>query len=193
MGAGLKTLAASTMKKTEYRECCSHRNVSILDSSRDGNFSPAWNTEHMSTKEYLKMIVRLKQGMSKPKGYYYSCIEEYVLAKGQPFEPRPLPEEYEYMPLKRCYENAALMTYQGLSYVEGYATTSIGFTTMHAWNLDDAGQVVDVTWRFKKNYHPMSYYGVVFDTGEMRKIILRVGHYGVLDNWKEKYPLLKNP
>jgi hypothetical protein len=70
----------------------------------------------------------------------------------------------------KCFENAQQAARShGLRYVEGFAGPSpAGQWTLHAWNLDERGRVVDPTWGADPG-HRGHYFGVVFDdlpTGE---------------------------
>ena len=78
-----------------------------------------------------------------------------------------------------CYQNAwYLAEERGWEYVEGYATTTeLGIPLMHAWCINEDGDVVDPTWSDGENY-----VGVVIPTEIARDVMAQTEHYSVLGN-----------
>jgi hypothetical protein len=89
------------------------------------------------------------------------------------------PHKYKMMRQKQCFENATLMSARGLTYVEGIAMKSdLGIPLHHAWNLDPAGNVIDVTWRKAEG---SEYLGIPFEHSVLSRWLLENGVYGILD------------
>lgn len=148
------------------------------------------NENILRLREYLEQIKSFRKS-NKPKGYYYSGIEHFVLDNGKGYEPNPDIKPYKLMSLKQCFRNAFIMMDRyGLEYVEGFATTGI-IPLEHAWNIDDKGRVIDVTWRYTDGYKPLAYMGVTFDKELIYKTILSKKTYGIIEDWKNHFPLLK--
>jgi hypothetical protein len=89
--------------------------------------------------------------------YYKGGSADLLLQHGKWYEPAPLPQGIRRGQMKQCFYNAAMAAIDhGLRYVEGYALSII--PVHHAWCVDDAGKVVEVTW---KNVG-LAYFGVEF-------------------------------
>jgi hypothetical protein len=117
------------------------------------------------------------------KGYFYTGPADFVLREGQFFRPKPLSRQTCRLEIRRCFENARLVsTAYGFPYVEGYALHESKIPLLHAWNLGNDGSVIDTTWR------PVgrAYLGVVFSAIEMAK-----WRGSLIDNWKNGWPLLR--
>jgi hypothetical protein len=76
-----------------------------------------------------------------------------------------------------CYANSAnlMLTRSDLRYVEGIAIGKDGFGIEHAWVIDAAGEVIDVTLDEPANY---SYFGVAMDSTFVSKWLVRSGDFG---------------
>lgn len=148
--------------------------------------------------EYLRamesMITQHRQQSNKASSDRYQLFEEFVLHNGRSFEPMPFPSKYRYRgyhaEMKACYRNAYLLARHhpdDLRYAEGYAIACDGsnFPFMHAWCVDREDRVVDPTWGTG-----IDYFGVIFDMDYAAQVITAKGEYGVLDNWKQHFPLL---
>lgn len=138
-------------------------------------------------KTQLKKMVQMSKRIQSGK-FKYCCFEEFVLANGKRFKLNSS------LVVKRgkqgeCFKNAFHLAESGdLIYVEGYATIKqIGFPFSHAWCVNDKNEVVDPTWGDGKEY-----YGVIFDLDYVRKIILKRGKFGVIDNIEMGFPLLRD-
>ena len=144
------------------------------------------NKVKMDTVEnYLKGLVEWRKSMSKPNGWKYSCVEDFVLTNGRPMELGPWKKEFgKRGRMKMCYKNAySLADRQGLIYCEGIAFSII--PTIHAWCLCDEGKVIDPTWRDGKDY-----FGVEIPLRIVQDIMLQKKSYGVIDAWEIGSPLL---
>jgi hypothetical protein len=75
------------------------------------------------------------------------------------------------------------------TYCEGYAISVI--PVAHAWCLDGQGNVVDPTWSGRL---PCSdYFGLAFQTRFLRHQILENKYWGLIDAWRNDWPLLTGP
>lgn len=128
----------------------------------------------------------------REKGYEYSCAEDFVLQHGEWFDPTPLPDAYEFGPEKMCYWTSMGLAEQfdNLTYVEGFGYwRGAGFAIPHAWCVDDAGRLIDATWRREEGEY--AYLGVRFS---LNRAIEADQHGGsVLDDWPRKWPIFKAP
>lgn len=82
-------------------------------------------------------------------GLVYRGPADFVLREGRWWPPRPRPAGMIQAAPRACYGNAIGGVFEyGLRYVQGYATSpaSPDFVVPHAWNADEAGNVVDLTW-----------------------------------------------
>jgi hypothetical protein len=82
-------------------------------------------------------------------------------------------------PKKQCFKNAALVALRGqMTYVEGYAVLkNLMLPMLHAWLVDDKGQIIDVTW--DKPWE-CQYLGIAFEQDVLRRELLRNEVYGIL-------------
>jgi hypothetical protein len=137
-------------------------------------------------QEYCQMLVKLHAGMRPlPDGWSYSCMEDFLLDRGQFWTPAPLPKRVKPMRPKECFFNALKLVMRRrktLRYVEGVALSMIA--THHAWAVDAAGTVIDPTWETPGS----AYFGVVFDLGER---LLAAGP--VLADYVHGYPVFRQP
>jgi hypothetical protein len=119
-------------------------------------------------------------------------MEEFVKAEGIWFTPpssSELPEDVPRGVVKECYSNCwnylAENPLCGLTYCEGFAFHLI--PTMHAWLATPDGKVIDPTWP-----EPGSeYLGVPFKWRFAFLTVLSKETYGVIDDWDNKWPLMK--
>jgi hypothetical protein len=142
-------------------------------------------------KEYLTAVAEMRQRcVSKPKEFRFNGIEDLLLKHGKGFAPPKtsrLPAGVKRGPMKHCFENAGDIAVFGgtnLTYCEGYACGVI--PVLHAWLVKPDGQVVDPTWRDGK-----CYFGVPIMRSYLVSTITRTGWWGVLENWREDFPMLR--
>lgn len=137
------------------------------------------------TSDYLKLMVNFRKA-HKPEDFKYSCLEEFILSNGKAMGDRSIEsDKYKKGTMKECFKNAyRLASSKGFKYCEGYATSII--PTLHAWCLDEKGNVIDVTWKNGRDY-----FGVIFPMSYIHKVHAARGKYGVMDNYEQGFPLLK--
>lgn len=138
-------------------------------------------------KEYLKNIVCFTKNAQKPN-FKYCSIEEFVLKEGRFMGERSLgSNQCPKGEPKQCFQNAfRLATLADFIYCEGYALILDLFPVAHAWCIDPEGNVFDNTWDTGNEY-----YGVPFNIIFVKQTILKRKKYGVIDDWKNKWPLLR--
>ena len=116
-------------------------------------------------------------------------VAGFVLKHGRAFEPRKLPKNLRLHKgrIKGCFRNAAIAALRdpSLTYVEGYAASII--PVLHAWCVDPDGGLLEVTWGKPGD----EYYGIPFQTRFLRRSLLEAGYYGLIDQWKNNWPLLR--
>jgi len=121
----------------------------------------------------------------------YASLAEFVLKHGAEYEYAPKPKGIRWGTVKQCFKNAHQLAlwHPELTYCEGYGYSLI--PTPHAWCVTEDGKVVDNTWR-PHDGAPL-YFGVAFPLEVVNRAITLSGHYGVLQDWKNDYPLLQQP
>jgi hypothetical protein len=80
-------------------------------------------------------------------------------------------------------------------YVEGLAYCGL-IPTLHAWCVDADGNVYDPTWRWGTGHYDVEHgelLGVPMSLDFVRETVLTRERYGVLDNFEQGYPVLRNP
>lgn len=147
-----------------------------------------------NTATYLQGLLTMRKNCRTPIGYKFNGFEQLVLTYGVPFiRTSGLPRHIKKGPVKLCYQNATnLMLYHGLTYCEGFAFSGL-IVTMHAWNLDAKGNIIDNTWcnRGKKpRWEGHEYLGIPFKKEFVTKTIAEREYYGVIDDWSRDFPLL---
>ena len=138
------------------------------------------------TERYLTIVAAHRT--SRPEGFVYSCIEDFVLKNGRHMGDRSERSAlYKNGRIKECYRNALFLAHdhRDLIYCEGYALGAI-LPVLHAWCVDNKGNVIDPTWNDGKDY-----FGVMFSTRFAVKHTLARGCYGLIDDWKNHFPLLR--
>ena len=141
-----------------------------------------------SLVEHLRLAVDFKRGQYSGKSQ-----EQFVLEHGRSFTPqsyRLADWGFKGVP-KRCFANTYALVKQHpdkLRSVEGYGLLEqFNIAIPHAWAIDSQDRVIDPTLVSGVR----DYYGVVFDTGYVRRIN-RDGRRGVamIDNDADDFPLL---
>jgi len=132
---------------------------------------------------YLTRMIEFYKDRTPREEFQYCCIEDFVLKNGLMFTGRQM--EVTKGRIKECYCNAwHLADGRRLVYVEGFAVGVI--PVMHAWCVDEKGNIYDPTWEDGREY-----FGVPFDLAYVTKVIFKKKTFGVLDHWEDCYPLLR--
>lgn len=150
------------------------------------------SNQNVSLKDMLQETIEERKGTKRP-GWKYVWHEDFVLENGRQYYVISFPTEFKKAAgkMKDCYRNAFYLAEKypdKLTYVEGFAVSAHCpyFPTLHAW-CTDGNNAIDPTWRNSG----FQYYGVAFNFSYVRKTIVEKGSFGVMDNWKDKYPLLR--
>jgi hypothetical protein len=115
-----------------------------------------------------------------PKGFL--TVEQLLLKYGKGWTPAALPPGVARGLRHQCFENACYLAHErpALTYVEGYGFKSrIPVPILHAWCVDRAGRVVDITWNEPDK---SCYFGIPFKTSFLRFFLIQEKHYGILDS-----------
>lgn len=146
-----------------------------------------------AVEEFLQQLVSAREILSDnrplPPDFKYLCLEDFVLKEGYLMGDRsPRSDKIRRGKMKECFRNAYLLALSRphMTYCEGYAAGIGIMPVMHAWCIDENGQVVDVTWKDGRNY-----FGVPFKIAYVSRIIRSKKNYGIIDNWEHKWPLLR--
>jgi hypothetical protein len=118
----------------------------------------------------------------------FVCIEHFVLQHGMLMGSfnGVLPPFIHKGKRGLCFMNACRLALQSeLIYCEGYALREI--PVMHAWCIDSAGKVIDITWDSGD-----AYYGVAIKTDFLLDTVQQQKTYGLLDQ-PNRWPLMAAP
>lgn len=151
-------------------------------------------TEAQSLREFLTQMVKMRTSMNPrpPERWRWPCIEALVLAHGRSWQQvAPLPPGVRRGVAKECFKNAldVAREHDELVYVEGWAAFALSRGSLpveHAWLVDAAGHVVEVTWETPGS----EYVGVPIRTARALSLTVRRRKYSVLWAWEIGYPLL---
>lgn len=144
----------------------------------------------------LAEIAAFMQDRWRAAGFAYAGPAGFVLEHGKTWTAAPtLPEGVRDGAPRMCFGNAiACCGIYGMRYVEGYAMNRIDPVPVHhAWNLDDAGDIYDVTWARLAREHDLghvAYLGVEFSV-ERADDATWNGNATVLDDDERGWPLLR--
>ena len=147
-------------------------------------------------KQHLEMITTATKLCNALLKRPYSSIEHFILEEGEQFESpqKSMPLRWRGEP-KMCYSNSldlvlgyplACPLAEGAVYCEGYAYPEGLIPMAHAWLESKDGDILETTW----DTPAAEYYGVRFDLEFVKETVLRKGEYGVIDDWKNGWPLL---
>ena len=130
-------------------------------------------------------------GMNKPAGQRWMNCYDFVQNRGMAFVPPTEPFPYLMEP-KNCYGNSTnlvLMNEERYIYCEGYAWCMF-LPIAHAWVWDTWEQVVvDPTLQEPAP----EYFGLVFDTGFLKRRLVENEVYGMIDTPWDGFALLGDP
>jgi hypothetical protein len=107
---------------------------------------------------------------------------EFLVRYGREYHYDPA-RKVQLAPPQQCYRNAATIVQidRALTYVEG-KVTCCGVPIDHAWCVDAAGEVVEITIDPANQHEPhREYFGVPFRTEYVRAAALTNKYYGLLD------------
>ena len=117
----------------------------------------------------------------------YRSPYDFVLEHGRGYRPALWDSRFQEGARARCYANAVgLAATHGLKYVEGFALESTGDITLHGWNVDDSGRLVDSTWCNTG----LAYLGVEFSL-ERASDALWNGDAHILNDSNRNFPLFQ--
>lgn len=144
-------------------------------------------------EQYLRMMTEMRKKIHSSSEFKYCCFEEFVLKYGQEFKNyMPKPKWVKKGIIKECFSNCfkeATTHPDRLTYCEGYALGVI--PVHHAWLLYD-DKVIDPTWDGRNIVKEHTeYFGIKFNFKYIMKVAIETGYYGVLDNFAQKFPLLR--
>ncbi|MDX8140578.1 MULTISPECIES: hypothetical protein [Lentzea] len=110
--------------------------------------------------DWLSTQVEIHAAFASTRTWLFTCVEELVLETGYWGVPTELPPGHVRGAAGRCFANAsAYATVHCLTYVEGFALSTVGIAYPHAWAVDDAGNVHDSTWPGTRG---LAYLGIPF-------------------------------
>lgn len=117
--------------------------------------------------EYLKALASLEHVPSI-----------FTLRLGRAWAAQALPSWVKLGPMRQCYENAGTLCIENrdLIYVEGYAQAPGLPPIHHAWCVDDAGCVIDNTFRDSSH---SQYFGVPIRAETLSKLVEETGCWGL--------------
>lgn len=140
-------------------------------------------------QELLIQQAQMMRSFQNKSDRLYSGFEDLVAAEGRPmqgeeFDPSEFPMAIRTK--KECFHNAYhLAEMYDLTYVEGYTWYIIPI--LHAWCIDQNGRVIDPTLDDPEDY---AYCGIPLNMDFVRSTMMSTGVYGVIDNWKDQFPML---
>lgn len=123
-------------------------------------------------------------------GFEYRGPADFVLRHGRWWPVGPFRRDLPRGPERHCYGTSiGAVVLLGLRYVEGYAVHQAAPDDVipHAWNADEDGRVVDLTWV----PHGVAYLGVEFCI-ERADDASWYGDACVLDDFHRGWPLLRS-
>ena len=149
--------------------------------------------EITGTLGFIKMVDEAAQSRNRTNrgGKALRTMAGYILDKGQPWDVDPatsFPDKIRGR-MKECFSNAMrtmIRHPRTYTYCEGYAISYM-IPVYHAWLIDPAGRVVDVTWPSGTDY-----FGVAFTKKQVTDFMIRTECYGpMIDDWGSGWPLLR--
>lgn len=145
-----------------------------------------------TVEQFLLSMTEIQIASNLAKIGDYHSVMEFVYRNGRRFERiGKRPKRIRKGRNGYCFANAtrlALAHPKHLIYCEGYALGHI--PVHHAWCVTRRGTVIDPTWNDSIQYQ---YYGIPINQKYLRESLLTYGMYGLIDLWKEGWPILKEP
>lgn len=144
-----------------------------------------------------ELAMYAETGRMTPSSYHYAGWPDFLQREGEEFECAPCPPNH-YMQPGFCYGNAIVVgAVIGLAYVEGMACPRHDMPAVpHAWNLNAEGRVIDSTWALAEDHdfppEGRAYVGVRFSVARADEATWD-GDACVLDDWKRRWPVLREP
>ena len=143
----------------------------------------------VNIKKHISDIIKIQKMSSQPKSCPYISTYDFVLRNGVECIPKAYDsDKYVGIPrIKReCFRNAYYLAFrEGLIYVEGFGFNLM--VTEHAWCVDEDLNVYDPTWDKPET---RAYYGVLFDINYVEMVAAESEVWGVISNYKQRFPLL---
>jgi hypothetical protein len=131
--------------------------------------------------------------MARMQAGLHVTPNQIIHERGVEYEPRFA--KCRKMAARQCFRNAWLMSTNrpGLTYVEGWATSTLGVPVEHAWCVDSEGTIYDPTWYGKDRPKGTQYFGVPLHRDAVTSVLLETRFYGVFCqfNWLKILPILK--
>ena len=140
-------------------------------------------------KGHLGDVVTMLKAAGLRSGAVYLNGMDLVLQHGR--EMKLAEEQPEDLDTPRaCFRNSyTAAAVDGMRYCEGWAfAKGVPLAVHHAWNLNAAGEVVDVTW----GANGKAYFGVEFPIKQVADAMVN-GSGSVLDDWMRRHPALQVP
>lgn len=140
-------------------------------------------------KDYLERTIAMLAtlNLNRCKLHGYLCFEDFVLQHGRRFTRLgKMPRSVKTGKANHCFMNAAQLSLSipSLIYCEGFATGII--PVMHAWCITRTGTIIDPTWN-----DGLDYFGIPIKHTYLMSSMMKYGVYGVIDLWKEGFPILR--
>jgi len=145
--------------------------------------------EEMSARtRLLRALEQIRECITKPDGFIYSCPADFIIEHGIWYEPVAYPPDgYRGLP-KHCFGNSLFAgAIHNLKYIEGYALPGFGGADLpvpHAWNADAQNILLDSTWLNEGSAY------VEFSL-ERADSATWDGDASILNDWHRGFPLLK--
>src|SRR5215831_8910735 len=150
----------------------------------------------------LRKALELRRDLWDREGFAYRGAGDLLLQHGKFYTGRELPDQYKHLKgtPNQCFVNAleACKSDESLTYVEGVYTIGRSHWTPHAWCLDSAGELLEVTLPTEPEVigrgidagtgmkimglEHWSYWGAIFHPQYVEAVwALQDGHVGMLD------------
>ena len=135
-------------------------------------FFGVWSTD-------LTPAERALQGQTEGYCRLGSLIHAYVMQRSLLFKAATLPTTVARRQKRECFANATWLALDNegtYAYVEGYAFSTVGLVTSHAWCVTQEGEVIDPTW---DSPECCAYLGIPFNLDFLIAQMNETGVYGV--------------